>query len=381
MSQRGGFAGGGHAQDELAVQIHGAGEQIIAGLLIGGQGFAGEHRFIHGRGAGEDRAIHGNAIAGFEDHEVAGIQAGHGSFHFLLRDGFGGCGGKAGAQIEADAAGRRFGRGGRDEFARGGRGEREQGAQGVAGAVAHPGFAPMAGADERDDRRRLHEVEMPACAAQQRPRAVTECRGGTERHEGVHVGGADKQLPPGAAIELRPAPDLHPAGEGKGQPAEPVHVHEAKAPFARHEQGGHRQTDEERPLPVGLAGRGIAGSGGGEFPGGIAGLFDGGDQGGEILFRSGIPADGEAAGGDLGGSTVDAGNGLRGRGDFAGAVAARHAADVQAGGGTGGGGVHFLPVRLVDARGTATWASPPPSAARAPPLPLAGGFISPSVRA
>ena len=58
------FAGGGDAHDEPAVQIHRAGEKFAAGFFVGGNGFAGEHGFVHGGFAFEHNAVHRHAVAG-----------------------------------------------------------------------------------------------------------------------------------------------------------------------------------------------------------------------------------------------------------------------------------------------------------------------------
>jgi hypothetical protein len=62
------------------------------------------------------------------------------------------------------------------------------------GLVADAGFDPVTEADERDDRGGLHEINVAARAAEQRPGAVAERGRGTERDERVHVGAADFEL-------------------------------------------------------------------------------------------------------------------------------------------------------------------------------------------
>ena len=85
VGQRGGFAGGGHAHDEPAVQIHRAGEKLAAGFFVRGHGLAGEHRLVHGGIAFDHDAVHRHAVAGFERHEVADFQFGNGNFDFGVR--------------------------------------------------------------------------------------------------------------------------------------------------------------------------------------------------------------------------------------------------------------------------------------------------------
>ena len=64
VRERGAFAGGGHAHDEPAVQIHRAGEKFAAGFFVHGHGFAGEHGLVHGGIAFDHHAVHRHAVAG-----------------------------------------------------------------------------------------------------------------------------------------------------------------------------------------------------------------------------------------------------------------------------------------------------------------------------
>src|ERR1035441_6408256 len=57
VRERGGFTSGGDAHDEAAVEIHRAGEQFVAGFFVGGNGFAGEHRLVHGGITFEHHAV------------------------------------------------------------------------------------------------------------------------------------------------------------------------------------------------------------------------------------------------------------------------------------------------------------------------------------
>ena len=82
VRKRGGFAGGGHAHDEAAVQVHRAGEQFAAGFLVGGNGFAGEHGLVNGRIALHHDAVHRHAVAGLEHDAVADLQFGNGNLRF-----------------------------------------------------------------------------------------------------------------------------------------------------------------------------------------------------------------------------------------------------------------------------------------------------------
>src|SRR5215469_2469694 len=108
----------------------------------------------------------------------------------------------------------------------------------------------MAEADERDNGRGLHEIEMLVRAAQERPGAVAERSRGTERDQGIHVRTAGFQLPPGASIKRRPGVNLHDTREGKGSPLKPRGGAELKNPFACHQKCCDDDSEPQAQLPV-----------------------------------------------------------------------------------------------------------------------------------
>src|SRR5262249_41850543 len=95
----------------------------------------------------------------------------------------------------------------------GGRREMKQGLEGAFGFCADAGFNPMAEAHQRDDGGRFHEVEMARRAGEKSPRAVAEGRGAAQGYERIHVGTANFELTPCAAVEPRAAKDLDRQGE------------------------------------------------------------------------------------------------------------------------------------------------------------------------
>jgi len=79
------FAGGGHAHDEPAVQIHRAGVKFTAGFFVHRNGFAGEHGLVHGGIAFGHHAVHRHTVPGTERDPIGDFQFGDGDFHFGLR--------------------------------------------------------------------------------------------------------------------------------------------------------------------------------------------------------------------------------------------------------------------------------------------------------
>src|SRR5208282_202734 len=116
--------------------------------------------------------------------------------------------------------------------------------------VAHARFEPVTSADECDDGGGFHEIKMPACAAQQSPRAVTKRRGRAERDKRVHVGTADFELPPRAAVKLRATKNLHDACEGKRKPLKPTSRSVIENPLAHHQQTRDGDAEPQIELPV-----------------------------------------------------------------------------------------------------------------------------------
>ena len=77
------FAGGRHAHDEPAIQIHRAGIKFAAGLFVHRHRFAGEHRLVHGGIAFGHHAVHRHAVPGAQRDQIADLQFGDGNFLFL----------------------------------------------------------------------------------------------------------------------------------------------------------------------------------------------------------------------------------------------------------------------------------------------------------
>src|SRR6266567_867818 len=92
---------------------------------------------------------------------------------------------------------------------RGSRREAQQRFERGGGAGADAGFKPMADADERDDGRGFHEINVPGLSAEQCPRAIAKRRRRAEGDERVHVRAANLELPPCAAIKLRAGKNLN----------------------------------------------------------------------------------------------------------------------------------------------------------------------------
>ena len=194
----------------------------------------------------------------------------------------------------------------------------------------------MAGADERDDGGGLHEIKMPARAAEQRPRAVAERRRGAERDQRVHVGTADLELVPRAAIKLRAGKNLHRAGERERKPLKPRRHGEAEDPFANHQKHGDGDAEDQIPLPVFVLGIMLGSCAAGvrwDFLRLVTGIFHGLDDGGDVCRRAGIPAHRGIFAFKRDRGAAHAGDGLNRLGDVPRAIAARHALDEQAGGG------------------------------------------------
>ena len=307
VRERGAFAGGGHAHDEPAVQIDRAGEQFAAGFFVRGNGFAGEHCLVHGGIAFNNDTVHRHAVAGFEHDEIPGLQFGNGNFNFGVRSSEIGAGNPP----------------------RGLRGEGQQRFQRAGRAVAYAGLQPMTRADERDDGGGFHEINVPARAAEQSPGTIAERGRRAEGDEGVHVGAADFELVPRAAVKSRAGENLDGAGQRKGEPLKPRLQAEAENPFANHEESGDEDAQPQVELPVLVSGFAAGGSVSLDFLRFVTGLFDGCDDGGDILLRAGIPTHRGAPAFKHHRRAVDAGHALNGVGHVPRAVLAIHAGDEQ----------------------------------------------------
>src|SRR5690242_14180910 len=111
----------------------------------------------------------------------------------------------------------------------------------------------MPGADQRDDRGRLHEVEVPMPAGEQAPQAEAERRAGAERDERVHVRAAAFELAPGAAEKPPTAHGHHRRGQGETDPFEGVTRAPAEDPFADDERQRKRGSKNHGELQVSSA--------------------------------------------------------------------------------------------------------------------------------
>src|SRR5437870_12481218 len=97
----------------------------------------------------------------------------------------------------------------------------------------------MPGANECDDGRRLHEIEMAVPTAEQSPDAVRERGGRTQGDKGVHVRAAALKLVPRAPEKARATDNHDRRGESEADPLEPIERAPAKNPFADNQR--HRE--------------------------------------------------------------------------------------------------------------------------------------------
>src|SRR6185437_7771699 len=72
LRERRRIADGGGAQDEHAVEVECAADDALAARACDGQRLSGEHGFVDGTAAVQDRAVYGNAIASQDAKNVAG---------------------------------------------------------------------------------------------------------------------------------------------------------------------------------------------------------------------------------------------------------------------------------------------------------------------
>ena len=286
----GGFAGGRHAHDEPAVQIHRAGVKFAAGFFVHRNGFPGEHRLVHGGIAFGHHAVHRHAVPGAQRDQVADFQFRNGNLLLFRRSRresahFNGMArtdvrGYTGFQIRVQ----------RSQFPRGLGREIQQFFQCARRARAHAGLQPVAEADERDDGGGFHEINMAAHTTKQRPCAVAKRGRRTEGDERVHVRAADFELVPRAAVKFPPGENLDRAGQRKGKPLKPRLQAEAETPFANHQRGGNGDAEPEIDLPVRGFGFATGGSVGLDFLRRVTGFLNGLDDRGNVLLRAGIPA-------------------------------------------------------------------------------------------
>ena len=76
------------AKAEGAVFVDGGGDDRVANMLFHGDALAGDGGLIDVAKALDDLAVHGDALAGLDDHDVAGdhLLGGHGDFHAVAHD-------------------------------------------------------------------------------------------------------------------------------------------------------------------------------------------------------------------------------------------------------------------------------------------------------
>src|SRR5438046_7432260 len=142
----------------------------------------------------------------------------------------------------------------------------------------------MSQADERDDGRGFHEINVPALSAEQRPSAVAKRRRRTERDERVHVRAANLELPPGTAVELRASKNLHSPGQRERHPLKPPLQAPAENPLTPHQRHRAEYAEPQIQMPARwLRFTVIVRSPLNGF-GFVAGVLDRGDDGGNIRW-------------------------------------------------------------------------------------------------
>lgn len=304
VRQRRFFAGRRYEHHQAPVDVRRARVEPAAGAFVHWHRFTGQHGLIYRRIAFRHFAIGRYAVAGAQDNAVARAQFGHGNLDL-------------GAAWIASAR-----EGGRQV---------QQLAQGAGRPRTHAGLDPMPQADERDNRGGLHEIEVAAETSEQGPRAVGEGGGGAQRDKGVHVGAANLELSPRAAVELRTSDDLHHAGQRQRTPLEPGRQAEPEHPLSQHQRRGAEDAYPQVELPAAqftLARLGRMGFG---DTGTVTRFFNRLDDGGNTCLSARRPAHGGLVGFEAYDSAVDAGHALDGLGHVPGAVGARHAGDSQLG--------------------------------------------------
>ena len=88
LRERGIVAHARGAEAEGTVFVDGGGDDRVANMLFHGDALAGDGGLIDVAKALDDLAVHGDALAGPDDHDVAGdhLLGGHGDFHAVAHD-------------------------------------------------------------------------------------------------------------------------------------------------------------------------------------------------------------------------------------------------------------------------------------------------------
>ena len=88
LRERGIVAHARGAEAESAVFVDGGGDDRVANMLFHGDALAGDGGLIDVAKALDDLAVHGDALAGPDDHDVAGddLLGRHGDFHAVAHD-------------------------------------------------------------------------------------------------------------------------------------------------------------------------------------------------------------------------------------------------------------------------------------------------------
>ena len=184
-------------------------------------------------------------------------------------------------------------------------------------------------ADQGDDRGGFHEIEMSAEAAEQRPNAIDEGGGGTERDQGVHVRVSDLQLVPCAAVEGGAGDGLDDTRQREGTPLEPRRHAEPESPFADHQWQGAEDADPQIQFPPPQPGFAAPAPAGFEHLRSVTLRFNRLNHGRNVLRRICRPSHQGLVGLETDHRTPDSGNVLDRPGDVPGAIGAGHARDGQ----------------------------------------------------
>ena len=180
-------------ETERAPLVDGTGENVRPFALGYGHRFAAQHAFVDVRTARDDGAVHGNPFAGTDGDGLPPLQVvdtDFTCFPTVVHDGD-----RTGLQPHELADGRR-------------------------GAALGPFFQEPPQQDKGDDDARRFEIDVrlyAPCRPEFQKEHVEKAEDvGNERavrHQGVHVGRAVPQLPPGVAVEIPSQPE----DDGGGQ--------------------------------------------------------------------------------------------------------------------------------------------------------------------
>ena len=219
-------------EGEAARPVDGATHDRRSRPLLDRETLAGEHGFVHARGALDDLAVHRDALPGSHAEEIAHRHVGDRHIFFLP------------APQDASGPGPK----------------RHQRPDGLRGPAPRAGLEPPAEDEEGHEQRgrlvirhgpRGHEALGPE--GHRHAEAIR--RAGADGHEGVHAGGSVKQLLHEPSVELPADPELDRCGEGPEEPriAQPARgpgedlVHAADQHRDR-EGGSHEEPPLEEPV-------------------------------------------------------------------------------------------------------------------------------------